>query len=86
MIKQAGKLQGKYAEYYTKVAKKAQDNQGYVEKELTRLTNLISKGSLAPEKLDDLTSRKNILSVFAGKVAGAADSVKEAAESVKAEL
>ncbi|KAL9534250.1 Disulfide-isomerase [Sphaerulina musiva] len=86
LIKQAGKLQGKYAEYYTKVAKKAQDNQGYVEKELTRLTNLISKGSLAPEKLDDLTSRKNILSVFAGKVAGAADSVKEAAESVKAEL
>lgn len=63
---QAGKLQNKYAEYYTKVAKKLLANKDYVEKEATRLTNLIAKGNLAPEKLDDLTYRKNILSVFQG--------------------
>ena len=86
LVKQAGKLQGKYAEYYVKAAKKLQENKGYAEKEVARLTSLITKGGLAPEKLDDLTSRKNILSVFLSKTAGAAESVKEAAESVKAEL
>ncbi|KXT17429.1 hypothetical protein AC579_5724 [Pseudocercospora musae] len=63
---QAGKLQGKYAEYYAKVARKAEANKEYIEKEITRIGNLISKGNLAPEKLDDLTSRRNILSVFQG--------------------
>ncbi|USW50392.1 Putative endoplasmic reticulum resident protein [Septoria linicola] len=86
LIKQAGKLQGKYAEYYAKVAKKVQGNKEYAEKESTRLTNLITKGGLAPEKLDDLTSRKNILSVFLGKTAETAESIKESAESAKAEL
>lgn len=57
-------LQDKYAEYYTKVAKKAQDNAQYVEKELTRLQGLLKKGGLAPEKIDDLTSRSNILNIF----------------------
>ncbi|PPJ58388.1 hypothetical protein CBER1_08076 [Cercospora berteroae] len=86
LVKQAGKLQGKYAEYYAKVAKKLQENTEYAQKESTRLTNLITKGGLAPEKLDDLTSRKNILSVFLGKTAEGAESVKEAAESAKSEL
>ncbi|QIW95360.1 hypothetical protein AMS68_000878 [Peltaster fructicola] len=57
-------LQDKYAEYYNKVAKKAQDNAQYVEKELARLQSLLKKGGLSPEKLDDLTSRSNILSIF----------------------
>lgn len=57
----------KYAEYYAKVAKKTDENQQYVEKELARLQGLIKKGGLAPEKMDDLTSRSNILQKFKGE-------------------
>ncbi|SMR62812.1 unnamed protein product [Zymoseptoria tritici ST99CH_3D1] len=67
LAKQAGALQDKTAEYYAKVASKAENNAGYLEKEYTRLQNLIGKGNLAPEKLDDLISRKNILSRFIGQ-------------------
>ena len=59
-------VQEKYGEYYAKVAKKAQDNQDYIEKELTRLQGLLKKGGLAPEKVDDLMSRSNILNKFKG--------------------
>ncbi|EMC98075.1 hypothetical protein BAUCODRAFT_412282 [Baudoinia panamericana UAMH 10762] len=64
--KAAAAVQGKYGEYYSKVAKKMADNQGYAEKEWTRLQGLLQKGGLAPEKMDDLTSRSNILSIFRG--------------------
>ena len=64
--KAAGAVSDKYGEYYTKVAKKTEANQGYVEKELTRLQGLLAKGGLAPEKLDDLMSRSNILRKFQG--------------------
>lgn len=64
--KAAAALQGKYAEYYAKVAKKAEENSGYVQKELARLQGLLAKGGLAPEKMDDLTSRSNILNKFVG--------------------
>lgn len=67
----AGALSEKYAEYYSKVAKKAEANAGYVEKELKRLQGLLKKGGLARDKSDDLTSRSNILSKFKG------DSVKD---------
>ena len=60
----AGALQDTYAEYYAKVAKKMEGNQGYAEKELERLQKLLSKGGLAREKEDDLTSRSNILNKF----------------------
>lgn len=56
-----------YAEYYVKVSDKLSKNAGYVEKELTRLQGLIQKGGLAPEKIDDLTSRSNILRRFKGQ-------------------
>ena len=62
----AGSLSDKYAEYYAKVAKKMEQNQDYVEKELTRLQGMLKKGGLAPEKIDDLTSRSNILNKFKG--------------------
>ena len=65
----AGALSDKYAEYYGKVAKKVEQNSAYVEKELARLQGMIKKGGLAPEKLDDLTSRSNILSKFKGEEA-----------------
>ena len=56
----------KYAEYYVKVSDKLGKNAGYAEKELSRLQGLIKKGGLAPEKMDDLTSRSNILRRFKG--------------------
>lgn len=62
----AGALSDKYAEYYAKVAKKAEDNSAYLEKEYARLQGMIKKGGLAPEKMDDLTSRSNILHKFIG--------------------
>lgn len=67
-IKKAAKgLQDKYAEYYVKVADKLMENEEYVTKEWTRLVKILGKGGSAPEKLDDLTSRSNILRVFAGE-------------------
>nr|KMM71874.1 disulfide-isomerase A6 [Coccidioides posadasii RMSCC 3488] len=63
----AGDLKQKYAQYYVKVATKLSENSGYAAKELARLEKMKSKGSLAPEKLDDLVSRSNILRRFLGK-------------------
>jgi protein disulfide-isomerase A6 len=55
---------GKYVDYYVKVAQKLTGNSGYAEKELTRLEKILKKGGLAPEKLDDIISRSNILRKF----------------------
>jgi len=60
----AAGIQGKYAEYYVKVLNKLELSKSYVEKELKRLESLLEKGVLAPEKMDDLTSRSNILRKF----------------------
>ena len=65
--KAAKGLQDKYAEYYLKVFQKLGKSQNYVEKELARLEGLTKKGGLAPEKLDDLISRSNILRTFSTK-------------------
>lgn len=54
----------KYAEYYGKVAGKVKANEAYLDKELGRLEGIIKKGGLAPQKLDDLVSRSNILRKF----------------------
>ncbi|KAL9131831.1 MAG: hypothetical protein Q9217_000358 [Psora testacea] len=68
MVKKTAQgLKTKYADYYVKVADKLRSNKGYVDKELRRLEGLIKKGGLAPEKLDDLTSRSNILRKFKGE-------------------
>ena len=56
--------QSKFAQYYVKVTEKLKDNKEYAEKESKRLASLLSKGGLAPEKRDDLTSRSNILKKF----------------------
>lgn len=64
LYKMATKAKEAYADYYAKVAKKLQENKGYAEKEFNRLSNMINKGGLAPEKLDDLVSRSNILRKF----------------------
>lgn len=56
----------RYTYYYVKAFDKASKNEGWAEKEYNRLQGLVSKGNLAPEKLDDLMSRSNILKKFLG--------------------
>ncbi|CAG8009218.1 unnamed protein product [Penicillium nalgiovense] len=65
--KAAEGLQDKYAEYYVKAADKLSKNKGYAAKELTRLQKVLAKGNSAPEKLDDILSRSNILRRFVGE-------------------
>ncbi|KAI1914316.1 hypothetical protein LOZ58_005180 [Ophidiomyces ophidiicola] len=60
----ASSLKQAYAAYYVKVAKKLSANSDYATKELSRLEKMMSKSSITPEKLDDLTSRSNILRSF----------------------
>ncbi|KAK3680023.1 hypothetical protein LTR78_000400 [Recurvomyces mirabilis] len=64
--KAVGGVTDKYAEYYSKVAKKAEENGEYVAKEAARLQGILAKGGLAPEKVDDLTRRSNVLARFLG--------------------
>ncbi|KAI9718410.1 MAG: hypothetical protein M1812_004131 [Candelaria pacifica] len=71
--KAAQGLKDKYAEYYVKVFEKSGKNEGYVQKELKRLEGLLKKGGLAPQKIDDLTSRTNILRKFTGSADGSKD-------------
>ncbi|KAG8631935.1 hypothetical protein KVT40_001075 [Elsinoe batatas] len=67
----------KYAEYYVKVIEKLGKNEGYVEKEAKRLAGLVKKGGLAPEKMDDLVRRSNILQRFKAQVEETVERVKE---------
>jgi protein disulfide-isomerase A6 len=67
-VKKAAKgVEGKYSEYYVKVAEKLAQNQEYAVKEFNRLTKVLAKGGSAPEKVDDLISRSNILRKFLGQ-------------------
>lgn len=60
-------MSDKYAEYYSRVAKKMETNQHYAEAELTRLQSMLKRGGLAPEKIDDMMSKSNILKKFKGE-------------------
>lgn len=62
-------LKDKYAAYYVKALQKLGQNPGYARKEQTRLAGLLKKGGLTQEKIDDLTSRSNILKRFLVKQA-----------------
>lgn len=67
-IKKAAKgVQAKYAEYYVKVAEKLSQNSDYAVKEAERLKKVLAKGGSAPEKIDDMVSRSNILRKFLGQ-------------------
>ena len=59
--------QYKYAEYYMKVFSKLTQSDGYAAKELKRLDGILKKGGLAPSKLDEFTSKTNILRKFVEK-------------------
>ncbi|KAI9733311.1 MAG: hypothetical protein M1834_003395 [Cirrosporium novae-zelandiae] len=62
-------LEAKYASYYLKVLDKLAKSGEYVQKELKRLEGILKKqkAGLAPEKIDDLMSRSNILRQFASQ-------------------
>jgi protein disulfide-isomerase A6 len=62
--------QYKYAEYYVKVFDKLSKSDSYAAKELARLDGILKKGGLAPAKLDEFTSKTNILRRFIAKAAG----------------
>jgi len=62
--------QYKYAEYYVKVFDKLSKSDNYASKELARLDKIIKKGGLAPEKLDEFTSKTNILRRFVKNAVG----------------
>lgn len=60
----------KYAEYYAKVFDKLSKSDTYAAKELKRLDGILKKGGLAPEKLEEFTSKTNILRRFVDTVSG----------------
>jgi protein disulfide-isomerase A6 len=62
--------QDKYAEYYVKVFDKIQKSETYATKELARLDNILKKGGLTTEKLDEFTCKTNILRRFIAKATG----------------
>ena len=68
--KAAEGIKDKFAEYYVRVFDKLSKNEGYVQKELTRLENMVGKGGLVSTKLDELTVKINILRKFAEKDEG----------------
>lgn len=51
-------------EYYLKALAKLTGNPEYAMKEQTRLAGILKRGGLAPEKIDDLQRRSNILARF----------------------
>ncbi|CAK7267030.1 Protein disulfide-isomerase erp38 [Sporothrix epigloea] len=75
-----GQVGAKFAEYYVRVFDKLSANEGYVAKELARLEGILGKGGLAATKMDELTSKSNILRKFTEK------SAEEDVEDVKDEL
>jgi len=60
----AADLKDEYAPYYVKVSEKLQKSSDYATKELARLQKIHAKGSLTPEKTDDMAIRQNILKQF----------------------
>ncbi|CAK7199122.1 Protein disulfide-isomerase erp38 [Sporothrix eucalyptigena] len=64
-----GQIGAKFAEYYVRVFDKLSANEGYVAKELARLESILGKGGLAAAKVDELTSKSNILRKFTEKPA-----------------
>jgi len=52
----------KYAQYYVRVMEKIKAKPTFIKEEVKRLESLIARGNVAPEKIDDIQIRKNILS------------------------
>lgn len=64
LTKAAGDVSDTMKDYYLRAIAKVTGNPEYAMKEQTRLAGLLKKGGLAPEKIDDLQRRSNILARF----------------------
>lgn len=62
--KVANDIKDTSVDYYLRALSKLTGNPEYAMKEQTRLAGLLKKGGLAPEKIDDLQKRSNILRKF----------------------
>ncbi|ETN41987.1 protein disulfide-isomerase domain [Cyphellophora europaea CBS 101466] len=62
--KTAEGVTGAMKDYYLKALAKVTGNPEYAMKEQTRLAGILKKGGLAPEKIDDLQRRSNVLAKF----------------------
>lgn len=62
--KAASDATGAMKDYYLKALAKITGNPEYAMKEQTRLAGILKKGGLAPEKIDDLQRRSNVLAKF----------------------
>jgi protein disulfide-isomerase A6 len=62
--KAAVDVKDKSVDYYLRALAKITGNPEYAMKEQTRLAGLLKKGGLAPEKIDEMTKRSNILARF----------------------
>ncbi|SPQ21857.1 079d68e1-5746-4385-8129-f1add8dac09a [Thermothielavioides terrestris] len=78
------KAQAKHAEYYLRVFEKLGKSEEYAAKELARLEGIIKKGGLAPTKLDELTSKTNILRKFVEKPTESEDKEEKEEKEEKA--
>ncbi|CAD6506076.1 BgTH12-07007 [Blumeria graminis f. sp. triticale] len=59
--------ENRFAEYYVKVFQKLEKDGEYVVRELDRLNKIIMKGGVTTQKLDEFTSKINILKRFTEK-------------------
>jgi len=57
-------IDNKYAQYYLKVAQKVQGKATYATDEIARLSKMLTKGGLHADKVDDFTTKQNILRRF----------------------
>ncbi|KAJ3406338.1 hypothetical protein HDV05_006063 [Chytridiales sp. JEL 0842] len=73
--KKSKKAASKYGKYYIKVMEKiSEKGDGYVEKEISRLSKIAESGTTTLEKKDDFLIRKNILGSFVAEAkSGSAD-------------
>ena len=55
-----------YAAYYLRVMDKSMAKPGYAQKESDRLAKILKGGNTTPQKSDQMTIKRNILSVFLG--------------------
>ncbi|TQS36560.1 hypothetical protein Golomagni_02980 [Golovinomyces magnicellulatus] len=56
-----------YASYYVRILQKLADTKDFASTELARLSKIMQKGGLAPEKYDEFTIKTNILRKFSKK-------------------
>jgi len=73
VLKLAEDSKDTYAAYYVKALGKLAKNEKYIEKELTRLRGILKKGGLASKKMDELSSKTNILIQFYAEKPGSKD-------------